>query len=131
MEGIGVEKVLDIASTYVGKLVPDLYVVPDLDAKIAVARTRDVPNSADEDYWEALGIDFHDETRYVYQLLSQHPIFKDKWLTIDGTLPREEVAYIAASRINNIIENKLGIEIGEPDKELLANLVHQFGSNSP
>lgn len=120
--GLGVEKVLNIASTYVGTSVPDLYIFPDLDAKIALARTLNVPNSKEEDFWEEMGLEFHKETRQIYQLLSEHPIFMDRWLTIDGTLPPEEVAIIAATKINKIAKIKLGIELESPSIEKIQTI---------
>jgi len=72
----------------VGKYIPDLTLIFDLDPEIGLARARE-RNSAKEDRFEAKGLKFHQEIRAAFLEIAQQ--FPQRCLVVDASHPREDI----------------------------------------
>lgn len=94
---LGVEKVLEINKEAIEGFTPDKIIFIDTPVEVCISRLND----HDGDKFEKLGIDFHTKVYEGYKQLSKLPMFKNKWITIDGSKSIEQ--------IQNEVISKLGL----------------------
>ncbi|MCA9397664.1 dTMP kinase, partial [candidate division WWE3 bacterium] len=66
---------------------PDYYLFIDTPVEITINRMNDAVG----DKFEEMGQPYHQRVSEGYTFVSQHPIFKDKWIRVDGNGTVEEV----------------------------------------
>jgi dTMP kinase len=91
--GLPLEEVRSLSTFATAGLVPDLYVLLDVDPAVAASR-----RSREHDRMEAAGEAFHRRVRDGFLALVE-----DGWLVVDGSLPVEEIERVVASRVDAIL----------------------------
>lgn len=84
---MGFETIMEINKYAVDGIFPDLIIFIDLDIETALQRTSD--NFHDK--FENLGRDFHTKVLEGYKQSAAHDMFRDIWITIDGSGTEDEV----------------------------------------
>lgn len=85
--GLGIEKVLEINKVAIEGFIPDKVIFLDVPIKDGLKRTFD----AKGDKFESLGEDFYEKVYEGHKKVAKLPMFKGKWITIDGLGTADEV----------------------------------------
>lgn len=86
-QGLGFEKVFEINMPAIANHLPDVIIELRVEPGNALARTSD----AKGDKFESYPLDFHERCAEGYRALSEHPVVKNIWRTVDGTGTPDEV----------------------------------------
>lgn len=84
---LGIEMVLKINETAIEGYIPDKVIFIDTPIETCLTRLDD----HDGDKFEKLGIDFHKKVYLGYKEIANLPMFKNRWLTIDGNKSIENI----------------------------------------
>jgi len=95
--GLNLETIEDINDLATEGIKPHLTVLLDIPAKQGLSRKE----SRSNDRFEAENIAFHQKVRNGYlTLAAEEP---ERWLVIDGTLPRDEIGKIVWNRVEALL----------------------------
>jgi dTMP kinase len=93
--GLGVERVLELNRPAIGDLLPDRTFLLLVDAELAGARSGDEPDRIERE-----GADFRERVEAAYEQLAG--TFADRIVTVDGSLPPEEIAAHVAEQVREL-----------------------------
>lgn len=96
--GMGFEKVYEINKVAIEDCQPDAILYLDIDVRKGMARTFD----ADGDKFETFPPQFFERCRDGYTFLSHHPLFRDKWHTVDASGSIDEVFALIVKEIDKM-----------------------------
>ena len=92
---LGAEKVRDLSLWATNNLLPDLTIVLDIDPLLGLTRITD------PDRLEAEPIDYHVRVRAAFlEIATTDP---GRYLVIDATLPKSEIAGVIAGRVDRLL----------------------------
>jgi dTMP kinase len=93
--GLGVERVLELNRPAIGDLLPDRTFLLLVDAELAGARSGDEPDRIERE-----GADFRERVEAAYEQLAG--TFADRIVTVDGSLPPEEIAAHVVEQVRQL-----------------------------
>jgi dTMP kinase len=97
--GLGIDTVYDINRYALQGVMPDMTFHLDLPAEVGIARKK---NQAELDRMELQTIEFHQKVAQGYrELAKRNP---ERIITIDATLPKEEICDMIRTRVNAVLE---------------------------
>jgi dTMP kinase len=97
--GLGIDTVYDINRYALQGIMPDMTFHLDLPAEVGIARKK---NQAELDRMELQTIEFHQKVAQGYrELAKRNP---ERIITIDATLPKEEICDMIRTRVNAVLE---------------------------
>ena len=86
-EGLGINKVIEINKLAIDNMIPDLVIYLEIDPVVGLKRT----SNKSGDKFEKRDVEFFKKVQSGYEELSEHPLYKERWITIDGSGTKEEV----------------------------------------
>jgi dTMP kinase len=93
--GLGVDRVLELNRPAIGDLLPDRTFLLVVDAELAGVRSGDDPDRIERE-----GADFRERVKAAYEELAGR--FADRIVTVDGSLPPEEIAAHVAQQVRQL-----------------------------
>jgi dTMP kinase len=93
--GLGVDRVLELNQHAIGDLLPDRTFLLLVDAEVAGERSGDQPDRIERE-----GADFRARVDAAYRELAHR--FPDRIVSVDGSLPREEIAAHVAEQVREL-----------------------------
>ncbi len=96
--GLNLETIEDINDLATEGIKPDLTVLLDIPARKGLSRK----GSRSNDRFESENMAFHRKVRDGYLTLAAEEL--ERWLVIDGTLPRAEIGKIVWDRVNRLLQ---------------------------
>ena len=93
--GLGVDRVLELNRPAIGGLLPDRTFLLLVDAELAGVRSGDDPDRIERE-----GIHFRERVEAAYEELAGR--FADRIVTVDGSLPPEEIAAHVAQQVRQL-----------------------------
>lgn len=97
--GLGIDTVYEVNKYALQGIMPDVTFHLDLPAEVGIARKK---NQAELDRMELMAIDFHKKVAEGYRTLAERN--RDRIITIDATLPREEICDIIKAKVEELIK---------------------------
>ena len=96
--GIGVEKVYEVNRLAIGQYMPEVTFLLDLPAEVGIARKK---GQKELDRMELEGIEFHKKVAEGYLEMARR--FPERIVTIDATLPVEDISSLIKDRVRAIL----------------------------
>jgi dTMP kinase len=93
--GLGVDRVLELNRPAIGDLLPDRTFLLLVDAEVAGSRSGDQPDRIERE-----GADFRARVDAAYRELASR--FADRIVSVDGSLPPEEIAAHVAEQVREL-----------------------------
>jgi dTMP kinase len=93
--GLGVERVLELNRSAIGDLLPDRTFLLLVDAELSGTRSGGEPDRIERE-----GADFRERVEAAYEELAGR--FADRIVTVDGSLPPEEIAAHVARQVREL-----------------------------
>jgi dTMP kinase len=101
--GLDLTMVMAVNKTGTMGLVPDLTILMDMPVEEGLARK----GGKNQDRFEVESMDFHQRVRQGYlELAKKEP---DRWLVIDATNNKEDIAEIIWQRVSKLLPRKRGV----------------------